>query len=62
MNTTDAQSAYITAIGRGNYLIDPDANRIEFLDNRWYKCSDGTMVPSVTTFLDAWPKGAQYYD
>lgn len=62
MNTTEAKAPYITAIGRGNYLIDPDANRIEFLDNRWYKCADGTMVPSVTTFLDAWPKGAQYYD
>lgn len=60
--TNDAPGAYITEIGSRKFLVNEAANRIEFIDNRFYKCSDGTMVPSVTTLLDAWPKGAQYYE
>jgi len=60
--TTDPGAVYITKVGNSHFKVDEDANRIEFLDNRWYKCKDGSMVPSVTTLLDAWPKGAQYYE
>lgn len=62
MNTNDQQAAYITTIGSKKFLVDEPGNRIQFLDNRFYRCNDGAMVPSVTTLLDAWPKGAQYYE
>jgi len=46
-----------------NYLINSETNRIEFLDSRFYRDTrTGAMVPSVTTLLEAWPKGAQYYE
>ncbi len=46
-----------------NYLINSETNRIEFLDSRFYRDTrTGQMVPSVTTLLEAWPKGAQYYE
>jgi ATP-dependent exoDNAse (exonuclease V) beta subunit len=42
------------------YIHDTDANRITFLDNRFYQQGD-EFYPSVTTVLDAFPKGAQFY-
>ena len=36
-------------------------DRIEFLDNRFYKTSSGNFVPSVTTILEAYPKDASYF-
>ena len=36
-------------------------DRIEFLDNRFYKTSSGAFVPSVTTILEAYPKDASYF-
>ena len=51
---------YITKLGNRAFLVDEEANRIQFLDSRFYQCADGSMVPSVTTILEAWPKGAQY--
>lgn len=46
-----------------NWIINNETGRIEFLDARWYRDSKtGIMVPSVTTLLEAWPKGPAYYE
>jgi hypothetical protein len=47
----------ITKINNKNYRIDFKANRITFLDSRWYYDEKNNAVPSVTTILDAFPKG-----
>lgn len=60
--TNDALVRYVAKQGRNHYLIDEPGNRIEFLDNRFYRSPSGVMVPSVTTLLDAWPKGAAYFE
>jgi hypothetical protein len=44
-----------------NVLIDISSNRLTFLDNRFYMHEDGNYYPSVTTILDAYPKGPEYY-
>lgn len=44
------------------YQIDTVQNRITFLDGRFYYSEDGTPVPSVTTVLNAYPKGAAFYE
>lgn len=36
--------------------------QLTFLDSRFYATEDGGFVPSVTTILEAYPKGAQYYN
>jgi hypothetical protein len=36
--------------------------QLTFLDSRFYQTPDGDYVPSVTTVLEAYPKGAQYYN
>ena len=36
--------------------------QLTFLDSRFYKTDDGGFVPSVTTILDCYPKGAAYYN
>ena len=41
-----------------NFRIEGD--QITFSDNRFYHI-DGHFVPSVTTYLNAYPKGAEYY-
>lgn len=50
----------IDKIGNSNVMIDLSLNRITFLDARFYQ-TDGGFVPSVTTILDAYPKGPEYY-
>lgn len=45
-----------------HFIINNDTGRIEFLDARFYAAPGGQMVPSVTTLLEAWPKGAAYYE
>lgn len=52
----------ILKVGTKNYKIDLAARRIDFLDNRFYFDEDGTAVPSVTTLLEAYPKGAAFYE
>lgn len=37
-------------------------NQLTFLDSRFYKLEDGGFVPSVTTILEAYPKGAAYFE
>lgn len=61
--TTAVQpSGFITQIGGRNYEVDESAGRIQFLDSRFYKAKDGSFVPSVTTILDAYPKGPAFYE
>lgn len=42
------------------YLIQN--KQLTFLDSRFYQTKDGDYVPSVTTILECYPKGAQYYN
>jgi hypothetical protein len=51
----------IEKIGNSNVMVDVSLNRITFLDARFYQTEDGGFVPSVTTILDAYPKGPEYY-
>lgn len=44
-----------------NALIDTTLNRVTFLDARFYTTEEGDFVPSVTTILEAYPKGPEYY-
>jgi len=43
------------------YIIEEELNRITFNDSRFYLTGDGKPMPSVTSILDAYPKGAGYY-
>jgi hypothetical protein len=61
-NTNDAAATYVTQIAGRNFLVDSEANRIAFLDSRFYRTPSGGFVPSVTTILEAYPKGAQFYE
>jgi hypothetical protein len=36
--------------------------QLTFLDSRFYSTEDGGYVPSVTTILECYPKGAAYYN
>lgn len=36
--------------------------QLTFLDSRFYQTNDGGYVPSVTTILEAYPKGAAYFN
>ena len=38
-------------------IHDKDSKQINFLDERYYKYSEGIYFPSVTTVLDIYPKG-----
>jgi hypothetical protein len=58
--TIDPQEGYITKIGKQAWKVD--AERIQFLDSRFYRTASGAYVPSVTAILEAYPKGAQYYE
>lgn len=44
-----------------NFIIDITSNRLTFLDNRFYYHENGNYYPSVTTILDAYPKGPEYF-
>ena len=39
---------------------DDEHNRVEFLDQRFYSDKDGNYFPSVTTVLEAYPKGKRF--
>lgn len=51
-----------TKLNNKNYRIDFNRNRIDFLDNRFYFHENGNYYPSATTILDAYPKGAAFYE
>lgn len=59
--TNDTAAQYVTKIGASNYLVDEESGRISFLDARFYRDGDHA-VPSVTTILDAYPKGHAFYE
>jgi len=42
--------------------VDYDQKKITFLDSRYYATPSGGYVPSVTTILDAYPKGFGFYE
>jgi len=44
-----------------NYLLDTKKDQITFLDSRFYRTESGQFIPSVTTILEAYPKGAAYF-
>lgn len=44
-----------------NFRIETDKNRIELLDQRFYE-KDGQYYPSVTTILEAYPKGQAFFE
>lgn len=54
------EQGYIMQIGNANYMMDAANDRIQFLDSRFYRAGDDLYVPSVTTILDAYPKGAAF--
>lgn len=43
-------------------IIEPELNRITFLDGRFYLDANSKPQPSVTTLLDCFPKSAGYYE
>lgn len=46
---------------RQQYIINREFNRLELLDSRFYQTKDGLRFPSVTTILECYPKGPQFY-
>lgn len=52
---------YIEKIGMRNALVDLPQNKVTFLDARFYQLGE-KFIPSVTTILEAYPKGAAYYE
>lgn len=44
------------------YKVDETNNRIELLDSRFYPDENGELFPSVTTILDAYPKGPAFFE
>ena len=52
----------ITKISNRAANIDHEEKKITFLDSRFYYTPSGGYVPSVTTILDAYPKGFGFYE
>lgn len=52
----------IIKLASRNALIDFKANQLTFLDGRFYRSETGVVFPSVTTYLEAYPKTAQFYE
>lgn len=46
---------------KNNFIIDPSAKQLTFLDSRFYWTEANQFLPSVTTILEAYPKGAGFY-
>lgn len=42
-------------------MLDTKKEQITFLDSRFYRTESGKFIPSVTTVLEAYPKGAAYF-
>jgi hypothetical protein len=45
-----------------NYKIDLTNRRITLLDSRFYYDEDGKPCPSITTYLECYPKNSAYYE
>lgn len=52
----------LTKINNKNYRLDLTGKRITLLDGRFYFTEEGAPIPSVTTILNAYPKGAAFYE
>lgn len=48
-------------IRTGQFLIDEQTKQLTFTDLRFYADGKGNYYPSVTTYLDAYPKTAEFY-
>lgn len=46
----------------GQCIVDVESNQLTFLDVRFYQTESGAFVPSVSTVLEAFPKGAAFYE
>lgn len=51
----------LTKLVGKNCIIDFQSKQCTFLDARFYSTENGGFVPSVTTILEAYPKGPEYY-
>lgn len=49
-------------IRTGQFIVDHESNQLTFLDVRFYLSDNGNFVPSVSTVLDAYPKGQAFYE
>lgn len=59
----NAEQAFpILQQGNRHYKLDIPNKRITFLDKRFYYTESGKAVPSVTTILEAYPKGAAFFE
>lgn len=52
----------IIKVSNKSAKIDQEQKKITFLDSRFYFTPSGGYVPSVTTILDAYPKGFGFYE
>jgi len=46
---------------RQQYIINKEFGRLDLLDSRFYMTVKGDKFPSVTTILECYPKGPQFY-
>lgn len=51
-----------TIIKQGNKNLLINGNQLTFLDTRFYVTESGDYVPSVTTYLEAYPKNAAFFE
>lgn len=52
----------ILTTGNKNLRLDLKSNQLTFLDSRFYVSETALFHPSVTTYLEAYPKGPAYYE
>lgn len=58
----EGQALPILQQGSRHYRLDLSGKRVTFLDKRFYFTAEGVAVPSVTTILEAYPKGAAFFE
>lgn len=46
----------------GQFEVNEETKQITFKDLRFYRTPEGEYFPSVTTILDAYPKGAAFFE
>lgn len=46
----------------GQVFVDTENNQLTFTDQRFYRTDGGNYVPSVTTILNCYPKGPEFYE
>lgn len=58
----DSPLFHILQQANRHYRLDTANKRITFLDKRFYYTDEGKPLPSVTTILEAFPKGYGFYE